>query len=83
MANDKNPTQQLRTHLPATHSERHFAPAEPDASGNPWEALQERRRAADHRWPPRSFRLVTFDWVSVLVWLVFAALAIGLVLLLT
>ena len=82
MANDKNPTEQLRTRQPATHSERNFAPDHDAPTGNPWDALQDRQWQPRSRWDPRKYKIGTVDWVTVLVWLGLGALAIVLALLL-
>lgn len=79
MANDKNPTEQLRTRIPATHSERNAASSSSETAGNPWDALQSR---ANH-WDPRPRRHGTMDWIYVLVLLGMGAAVIAALLLLT
>lgn len=84
MAHDKNPTEQLRTRIPATQSERSGVPSSgSDTSGNPWDALQARedRWNPQDSWLPRPRRYNTMDWVYALVLLGIGAAVIGLVLL--
>ncbi len=82
MANDKNPTEQLRNRMPATHSERNHSPSVSDAPSNPWDALQD-RHDRDRYWSPRAYKRGTLDFTYVLVLLGMGAVAIGLILLLT
>ena len=79
MANDKNPTRQLRTRIPATHSERNHIPTGNEVPGNPWDALEN----SSDRWTRRPHRRGPADWVYVLVLLGIAAAAILLMLWLT
>lgn len=86
MAHDKNPTEQLHTRIPATHSERNGAPSPGgEASGNPWDALQSRQARWNPQdpWLPRPRRYSMMDWVYVFVLLGIGAAVIAAVLLFT
>jgi len=80
MANDKNPTEQLRNRMPATHSERSAAPTDSEARSNPWDALQDRH---DRYWSPRAYKRGTLDFTYVLVLLGIGAVVIAALLLLS
>lgn len=80
MANDKNPTEQLRNHMPATHSERNAAPEDSEAHSNPWDTLQD-RHDHDRHWSPRAYKCGTLDFTYVLVLLGIGAAVIAALLL--